>query len=78
MTYHAFHLTSTPGSKSLILNAPDVFLKRRGVSVKTSGRFKKTSGFPKIGKDLFTYSQNNTSETFYFSYYKFLFSSLEI
>ena len=28
---------------------PDVFLKRRGVSTKTSGRFKKTSGFPKIG-----------------------------
>ena len=33
MTYHAFHLTSTPGSKSLILNAPDVFLKRRDVSI---------------------------------------------
>ena len=57
---------------------PGIFFKRRGVSVKTSGRFKKMSGFPKIGKDLFTYSQNNTSETFYFSYYKFLFSSLEI
>ena len=52
MTYHAFHLTSTPGSKSLFLNAPDVFLKRRGVSVKTSGRLKKTFGFPKTGKDI--------------------------
>ena len=30
-------------------NAPTFFLKRRGVSTKTSGRFKKTSGFPKIG-----------------------------
>ena len=51
MTYHAFHLTSTLGSKSLFFNAPDVFLKRRGVSFKTSGRFKKTFGFPKTGKD---------------------------
>ena len=32
-------------------NAPSVFLKRRGVSIQTSGRFKKTSGFPQILKD---------------------------